>query len=395
MAVLKTGISSQLSSTLGAYSIPAGVSSPTQIGIVIGVITTPNTPNRDLYEKNGKETGVGTIFYLPFSDANKNKKIKEINLSTCSPAKPLFSFIQDYPLPGEQVILYAASSPDSQTSDTNIQTYYLPSINLWNNQQQNSAQNDEWKTFIQNEDIKNLLAFEGDRIIQGRKGNGIRFGSTVSSYSDLNEWSSVGNNGDPIIIMVNGYITTTSGSVNIEEINKEMSSIYMTSTQILPLVPGALIKNPLNPSYEPKNYSSPQLILNSDRVTLNSKKDEVLLFAKTNIELNTDNIINLNAGKIIHLNIEGTNKDSKILLGTNKDGTVPISPVLLGDQTSILFEKILTAFQHLAFYLSTATSNPEGGPVTSVQNAGTQLYSDIEGLCNQLEKCLSTKVYTV
>ena len=89
------------------------------------------------------------------------------------------------------------------------------------------------------------------------------------------------------------------------------------------------------------------------------------------------------------------NPDSKILLGTNKNGTVPISPVLLGDQTTIMFEKIIETLNNLGTYLYSATSNPEGGPVVSVQHAGTQLLSDIKGLCDQLEKCLSTKVYTV
>ena len=49
--------------------------------------------------------------------------------------------------------------------------------------------------------------------------------------------------------------------------------------------------------------------------------------------VNFDNIINLNAGEFIHLHIDHKNKDSKILLGTNKDGTAPYEPVLLGGQT--------------------------------------------------------------
>ena len=98
-------------------------------------------------------------------------------------------------------------APDSQNSPAASQTYYLPAVNLWNTPQHNSPLNDKWETFIQDKNIKSLLAFEGDRIYQGRKGNGIRFGSTVKRFSNVNEWSSIGNDGDPIMILVNGYVT--------------------------------------------------------------------------------------------------------------------------------------------------------------------------------------------
>ena len=97
----------------------------------------------------------------------------------------------------------------------------------------------------ENSNILPLQQFEGDVTLEGRKGQGIRFGSTVSKRSNINEWSSVGNNGDPITILVNGYVTSSADSqVIIEEINKEQSSIYLTSTQAIPLTPGASIVNP-------------------------------------------------------------------------------------------------------------------------------------------------------
>ena len=389
--VIKTGIASISSAVSNAYSTSPSITNQTQIGIVFGVITTPNTPTPELYKNNGGANGVGTIFYLPYSDSNKNKKESEVNLSTCTPAKPLFSFIQDYPLPGEQVILFNASSPDSQNSSAATQVYYLPSINLWNNIQQNSAISDEWKTFIQNEDIRNLLAFEGDRIYQGRKGNGIRFGTTVKEHSDLNEWSSTGNDGDPIIIMVNGYITTNTGSLsnNVEEINKEMSSLYMTSTQTIPLIPGASIVNPRVNTIKPKDYTNSQFIANSDRITLNAKKDEVLLFAKGNIELNSDNIININAG-IAHINSPSIN------LGTKSDGSYPTEPVLLGGKTYDLFLEICNTLTNLAGFLASASVATKEGAicVTDCNLAGEQLFNDVTNLLDKLATITSTKVYT-
>jgi hypothetical protein len=249
------------------------------------------------------------------------------------------------------------------------------------------------KTFTEGNDIRNLISFEGDTIYQGRKGNGIRFGSTVKSRSNINEWSSIGNDGDPITIIVNGYVTTDTGSLipNIEEVNKEKSSIYMTTSQKIPLQPGVSIVNPRVNTIRPDNYISPQLILNSDRITLNAKKDEVLLFAKGNIELNTDNIININAGKVAHIN------SPSIALGINKDGSYPTEPLLLGGKTHDFLLDLVTALTSLAGYLA-STTVPTTEGVICVPNcnaAGEQLLADVGNLIDRLDTITSEKVYTI
>ena len=164
----------------------------------------------------------------------------------------------------------------------------------------------------------------------------------------------------------------------------------MTSTQTIPLIPGASIVNPINSSLAPSKYINSQLILNSDRVTINSKKDEVLLFAKTNLELNTDNIINLNAGQYIHLNT------GKILLGTKSDNTVPDEPVLLGGQTHDLLLEVCNTLQRLAGYLASAVTISSDGalPIPSVNDGGTQLFNDVTNLIDKLGTIQSDKVFT-
>ena len=374
--------------------------SPTrpQIGKVFGVVLNENTPSKELFDKAGGWSGIGTVFYL---DYEQSKNIDIIDLNGCNIAKPFHSSNQNYPLIGELILLTDGPSPSSQLDNISIQKYYLGTINIWNNNQQNALSgNNLGKTFIENGDIRNLFSFEGDRIYQGRKGNGIRFGSTVSRYSNINEWSKGGRpDGDPITILVNGYVTTDTGSLspNIEEVNKELSSVYLTSTQLIPLKPGSSIKNPIFTSIEPKNYINPQVILNSDRIIINSKKDEILLFSKTNIELTSDNITNINSGNYIHLNIEPKNKNSKILLGTKSDGTVPTEPVLLGNQTHDLLLEMCKTLSRLAGYLSIATATTSDGsiPIVSCNDAGTQLFTDIDSLISKLENITSNKVYTV
>jgi len=369
-----------------------------QIGKVYGVITTENTPTKELFEKYGGWAGIGTVLYL---DYEQSKNLVITDLSQCKSAKPFYANIQDYPLVGELVYLVDAPSPISQGSNNNnTEKYYTGTINLWNNNQQNApGEGSLGKTFNENANIRPLISFEGDRIYQGRKGNGIRFGSTVKSRANVNEWSSIGNDGDPIVILVNGYVTTDKKSLtpNIEEINKELSSVWMTSTQKIPLQPGALIKNPVFSSTEPNNYTNPQIILNSDRIVLNTKKDDIILNSSGFIELSTDSIINLNSAGWIHLNIESTNPDSKILLGTKTDKTFPDNPILLGTETTEILSDILQSLSNLASYLSSAISVAEGSAIPSVNDAGEQLYSDIGRLQAKLSKFnhLSKKVYTV
>jgi len=370
-------------------SIPA---QKPQIGKVFGVITTENTPNKELFESNGGFKGIGTIFYL---DYENSKYLDVVDLKRCKIAKPQHASLQKYPLIGELVYLIDAPSPVSQVANiTGTQKYYTGTINIWNNIQQNAPAGDSLgKTFVEGSDIRNLLSFEGDTIYQGRKGNGIRFGSTVKIHSDQNEWSNIGNDGDPITIIVNGYVTTDTNSLapNIEEVNKEKSSIYMTTSQKLPLIPGASIVNPRVNTVKPSDYVSSQLIFNSDRITLNSKKDEVLLFAKTNIELNSDNIININAGRITHIN------SPSIALGTKSDGTYPTEPVLLGGKTHDFLLEILNTMTTLAGFLSSATVPTTEGAIciTDCNAAGEQLLADIENLIDKLDTITSEKVYTI
>ena len=243
--VVKYGLSSfQSSISQGFLTLPPPPPTSYRVGKVFGVVLNENTPSKEQFERVGGWAGIGAILYLDYEASKTINTV--VDLNQCDIALPLD-----------------------------------PNLKVWNNPQQNSPYSTTLgKTFVEKSDIRPLLPFEGDYIIQGRNGAGIRFGSTVPLYSGVSEWSRNGRpDGDPITIMVNGYVTTDTGSLtpNIEEINKEMSSIYMTSTQTIPLIPGASLTNPITPATPPKDYTDSQVILNGDRVTINSKKDEVLL----------------------------------------------------------------------------------------------------------------------
>jgi hypothetical protein len=363
------------------------------VGRVYGVVTTENTPTKAMFEKAGGFSGIGTIFYLDYDQAKNIAGENNDNFfNTCKTAKPLYPQFQYYPILGELVYLEELPSAASQISSTSTQKYYISTINLWGNNQQNSQPSSDKAnlgiTFIENPNIKPLLSFEGDHIIQGRQGAGLRFSSTTKLYSDLNEWSNIGNDDSPITILTNGFNYNPNEIYHVEQINNDNSSIYLSSTQQIPLQTdrtGTL--NPLTKPIEVSKYFNSQVVINSDRVVLNSKRDEVMIFAKSNIELNTKNIINLNASERVHLN------SNTVFLGT-VNNSLPTEPLVLGDRLNTLLENLLDSLYTFGSTLSSVVGSPEGAPAIDINMAAEGLLNDLDRINNNLEGILSQQNFT-
>ena len=169
---------------------------------------------------------------------------KEDIIRYCFIAKPYFNWLNYTPLNTEIIDVIKAPSNKHYSAlggtHTNVEFYYLPPINIWNNSSGNPLPSEPdvqesngilpLGEYTLEEDImenKNLLPFEGDLILEGRFGNSIRFGST--NPRGKNNWSENDSKGDPITIISNGK--TTTGAAAIENINEDDSSIYLTSNQ--------------------------------------------------------------------------------------------------------------------------------------------------------------------
>jgi hypothetical protein len=410
-----------LSIKTGVGSLTAGISRPTnlisslpslKVGRVYGVVTTSNTPTAKQFSKVGEYGGTGTVFFLDYNNAkNTIGNNTDAFLDTCDIAKPLFPNINYYPLLGELIYIIELPSPASQITPNSTQKYYTTVINLWGDPQVNSQTSNSnsplGKTFIENSTIRNLLNFEGDCIIQGRKGNSIRFGSTVRFASSNNEWSNIGKDGDPIMIISNGHNYNIDQDFYVEKVNEEASSIYLTSTQNIPFKVD--VKDPINPLTSPivNYYQNSQVIINADRVVLNSRKDDIMLFSSSNIELSTNYTINLNAGEHIHLNIKEENPTltatstikPKIFLGTKFTNEIPTEPLLLGRQVAKYLQDLLHAIDTFAVKLTPAGSTPQGSPMADLQTAADELHnrinSDTDNLRDRIEKLLSKSTFTI
>ena len=217
--------------------------------------------NHPLAQEYGNYDAVGTIFYNDLDNNNPNLLSKD-----ASTASPLFSYLKYYPLINEIVLILT-------TNDKNIydgkqtSTYYLPQVNMWGHPHHNAlptvkgleseqTSNDYKETeagvsrqvtdggtdinlgqyFKEQTNIKPLLPYEGDMILEGRFGNSIRFGSTNNNnnISNPNTWSDTGNTGDPITIIRNGQSSKLDEKgwlPTIENISDDGSNIYLTSTQ--------------------------------------------------------------------------------------------------------------------------------------------------------------------
>jgi hypothetical protein len=349
------------------YFIP---SSKVHVGKVYGVVTKENTPTKKMYLKAGGPNGIGSVFYKDYEiSKDEEGNYSDIFLDGCDIALPK-SQNTPYPLIDELVIIDYLPSAASQEIYAN-QKYWSGVIGIYNNPQHNSQPSKDkyrFKYFKAFEDIRNLVRFEGDNIIQGRKGNSIRFSSTVQNEK-LSEWSKgEGDDGDPIMIISNGHNIDKSIPFHIEKINQEYSSIYLTSTQQIPLIPDRNKSiNPITAPINVSDYYGPQVIVNGDRIVINSKKDDVMLFASNNIELTTNNIINLNATERVHIN------SNNIILGTTKGGKLAFEPLVLGIQMVSFLSKLLSKLSNFASSLQSAKSSPEGSDLVQVQLAAESL----------------------
>lgn len=215
-------------------------------------------------------------------------------------------FNRRIPLIGEQVLIVNGPINDwSSSSNKGTGYMYFAPLNgtddltlhqfprLWKRQglapagssgQQKSDKDEPGYTFPKvPKKVDNIQPFEGDDIFEGRFGQSIRFGSTISGgdssiYEKKPTWKGSGNT-DPLIILRVKKPDGGSNKYTIEDISKDDSSIYLTSKQSLNSIKLGFDKN--SDVKKIGNYSGgSQVILDADRIVLNAKNDMLFLVGK-------------------------------------------------------------------------------------------------------------------
>lgn len=313
----------------------------------------------------------GEIIYNLYSSKSDVSEIKnDISYNT---ALPLDQSNKYYPLPGELVLIIKGPSAKSAISDSSTTNYYSSVINIWNNTNNNAQYTNEDYNFT-DKNVPLLKSFPGDKIINGRYGNNIRFSSTNPNQDNF--WKE-SNEGEPIIILSN-----TSGSLeNIEEDNL----LIMSSTQKIPLKTFTLNSNKITKTILPKNSSLKSQFLNAERIVLNTLKDDILLYSNKNIELYSKDNITLNTDRILL-------DANKICLGQNGNEE-PTEPAILGNKLEDLIRQILKSMTSFSNKISSTISTPTGTPLLTINSAATVLTADLQKVASKLEKIKSQTVY--
>ena len=200
----------------------------------------------------------------------------------------------------------------------------------------------------------------------------------TESRASLNNWSSNSNPGSPITIISNGQISTEEGySYVIEDVNNDFSSVYLTSTQQIPLLSTQQFNSTFNLGAS-ENYTQSQFLANSDRITLNGRDSIVITSAeKAGIKSNSTYI-------------EGVNElildSSRINLGVNAN-----HPVLKGDNTINLLTELLDEI--IKFGTKCLTAGNSAGPDLAIIDAGSALAIKAGSIKTKLSGLKSTKTF--
>jgi len=362
------------------------------------------------WKENGEYASIGYIYFNnPVLPNNNQKNI----------ARPLFSNSKYYPILNELVYLIGLPSTDISKNPASLTYYYSQPINIWNSNHHNAipdeiftqqlpdSQKQDYKTvglgvvrqvtdesteidlgftFKEKPNIKTLQPYEGDYILEGRWGNSLRFGSTVTNGTPSNTWSSTGNNGDPLIILRNGqYENGLDPWIPIiEDINQDSGSIYLTSTQKINLNPASQTYNSY--STQPKGinqYINPQIILNSGRLVFNAKTDSIIALANKSIQLSSRETVGIDATQIALT-------ADKVYLGASEgvEGT-NLQSAVLGENLIQQLSSLVTGLKSLATSISNAVDS-NGAPISDFIVVGTSL----KATCDDILKVLNKKPNT-
>lgn len=338
--------------------------------IVTDVVLDETHPSFDAV---GGWGGVGTIFFTNLDGTSTGK------------AQPLFPNIKSYPTIREVVLVVNDNSKVNSGPTTN---FYINNISLWGSPNYNPTEFVEDaqlsfspSPFTEKNNIHPIISFSGDTIYEGRFGNSIRLGNTFMSPSEYkNNWSTTGSKGDPILILRNGQPLNSSDIGYypiVEDINKDLSSIYQTSTQIIPIrvATNENYNSYPTPPISPSTFAQPQILLNSDRIVINSKSDSILLSSQKSVGLSSNESVNIDTRQFY---VSGTD----IKLGS-KNAT---QPALLGDDTVTLLKQLTTEVRNLAAALQTAQVFPNGVPTpdAAVQSTAQLATNNLNNILTRL-----------
>jgi hypothetical protein len=404
--MLKTGLQGYLNS-IAIAELGDQLSVQADEFFMARVIDISLNSNSEMFVNAGGWAGIGSIKFqqLEISVTPSSKSNETSNF-----AKPITGQLKNYPLVNELVLIFKGPST-KETQITGIKNfYYINTVAIWGNQHINTypdsyftntnlspsmnKSNDEILAgstkksstqpttiplngnsggqFVEKGNIHPVLPYAGDNIFEGRFGNSIRLGNTSKTGGLQNTWSSTGENGDPITILKNGQPSSVSSKgfePIVEDINADPTSIYLTSTQKIPIEVASSIQGdrwfnffyegsvvPFSnlskiPPQSPKSYNAPQVILNSGRLLFNSTSDCIMMSSQKSILAEAREDIGM---KSLEGNLTLQSDKGIVSLG----GISSEQPIVRGTEFANSYATLLDAVELLAEAISKESSIP-------------------------------------
>lgn len=245
-------------------------------------------------------------------------------------------------------------------------------------------------TFGERLDVRPVQPYSGDIILEGRWGQSIRFGSSIDErggYSIPPYWKpGLGNIGNPILVISNGNNAGKSKENEFisEHPDTDEASIWMTSGQSVKFTPASTytpsIKDKSVDLYSKNEFGGNQVIIASDRLVFNARKQELIAFSKEGIGLSSEKAISIDGRQVVEA------ESKRINLGVNAK-----SPILLGDRTMDWLNElcnILSSFLTTVTQITVPTGvGPSGFPINNP--AFINLKSQVKGIQQKIEKLQS------
>lgn len=252
--------------------------------------------------------------------------------------------------------------------------------------------------YFEYQQANRLRLYEGDKLIQSRFGQSIRF----SGYNNAE------NKFSPVILIRNRQSAVSineleSGDITEEDVNRDGSTIALTSANYKSTFQPGTVDDGGSSDFETKpihfkDYPSEltgqdQILINSERILISSRSSEMIFYSKGNWGFISDGTMSIDNGKSgANLDFNGdvrltTNDFHTYILGGK--GRIFLNteeskePLLRGQTTVDLLKELIDAINAQVF------ATPSGPTLTGPNNR-----SDFSKIKSKLDTMLSTLNFT-
>lgn len=340
--------------------------------------------SHDEYPKYGGVNSIGVIKYSLI-----DKKVDTSDPIKLPPAYPINRNFTNYPLKNEVVFIIrgpkADNSKDPNHKHLERVDYYMPAIGISNDvnflpykdvtkdTEEVPASYSSEESFNVVPGIRPLHPFNGDVILEGRNGQSIRMSGAKSKNNPLTDSSNIQ---DPVTIITNGHEEISTQGLYIENINRDKSSVYLTSNHVIPLNQAKFkYAGAKERPIQADKYQGAQIVVSSGRLFFNSHTDDIQFTATTDFGVSAKNVY-LDGEDYLTVDAK------KIYLG-EKAKLTENHPVILGDALEDFLKLLLETLERTGKAMVQAKTI-DGKIIPKINAQGFDLQGEARNLMNRI-----------